>query len=278
MNKLLFTSLFSFTILLSLAQDSLISPFQDNFFRISIDLKSYQFLDQQTSALAYKGNIAGIQLAYESNNNTHQYGIGLTANYGSVIGKTEYASYLANQGIFGLDGFYTHRFFYDKKIKTFFGLSIHHDACLHYNQNLQNASMNLSVLNNIGLNAIFDKDFSWKSKNYKLWFLKFKRRDRHIKTSFKAELPVYFQNYRSPYASISDFSDGENLWSLEPSSYINFSKAFMLSTNTSLTYYLHNGNAIRLSYQWQIFRFKDNFYTYQAAYHAFTFSLLMKLN
>lgn len=251
----------------------------NNFFRISIDIKSYKFLDQQTSALSYEGIIPGLQLAYESNKAQQQYGINLIANYGSVIGKTKYANYIANQGYFSLDGFYIHKFSKDsKKFRIFAGLSIQHQACLHYNQNLQNASFTLSIINHLDLNANFERDFSWKSKSINLWFIKFKRRDRKVKTSLNIKVPIFFQNYRSPYATISDFSDGENLWSLKKSNYFIFSKAIMLETNASLSYYLHNGNALRLSYHWQAFRFSDQFFSYQAAYHGFSFSILMKLN
>jgi hypothetical protein len=279
MNKLITTILITFSILSHASEIDSLNTEQNNYFKIGINTKSYHFLDQQTSALQYSGMLGGLQLAYELENDKRKYGFGIFGDLGFVSSKTQSAEYSALQGVFGLDGYYSHRVAtLFNSIKAYAGLSIQHVGLTHYNTGLQNAGFTLSLINHLDLNINLDRTFSWKAKDLKLWFIKFKRRDRKLKACFNFKLPVIFENYRAPYATISDFSDGENLFNLENASFVAFNKAIMFETTSSITYYLSNSNALRFSYQWQAFRFKDQFFTYQAAYHAFSFALLIKLN
>ena len=249
------------------------------FLSISPSYQYLKYIDQQISPLLYKGSLAGLHLAFESDQRLHKYNISLSGFYGVINGKTKYVSYQATQGDINLTGYYLHAFRYQKeKLNTYIGALIKHEFIIHYNTNLQNAASTKSFMNHLALSAEIEKYLSWHAKTIQIWFLNIKRRKRLIKLNFKLDLPLIFYNKRPPYSTISDFSDGENLWSSEAQSYFIGFGAFQLNTNTSLTYYLGNRNAFRLSYQWQVFKFNELYSNYQMAQHIVQFSLLFRFN
>jgi len=250
-----------------------------HYLSISPSYQFHKYLDNQLSALLYKGNLAGIHFAFESDQSFNKYSISIGGFYGLLNGTTQQVSYQASQGLIDLKAYYLHSINYKKdQINKYLGASVNHKYFIHYNTNLQNAAFTTSFLNHIAISAELEKLFSWQAKSSKIWFLKFNRRNRNLKINFKLDLPLLFFNLRPPYSTISDFSNGENLLDLKTKTYIIGAGAFQLNTTTSLTYYLSNTNAFRISYQWQVFKFNDAFSSYQSAQHIIEFSLLFKFN
>lgn len=246
---------------------------------LSPQLSYYQHLDFQNSPILYKGTLAGIGLSFESDGNHYKYDISLGTAYGSIKGETQNASYLATQINSQLQLKYVRRFNgLKRKIKTFAGASLLGHLNFHNNPNLQNASLSLTGLTNVALSTEFERTLTWKAKHLKIWFLKFKRRNRNLKLNFSLDVPIYFLNFRPGYSNISDFTDGENLWDLKSKHYWIFKNAFQINSKTSLSYFLSNNNAFRISYLWQAYRFKDTFDNYQAAHHIIEVSLLFRFN
>ena len=252
---------------------------QNHYLSINIGSGYYQQLDFQISPLLYSGALIGGNLAFESDGNKHKFSIVMGGYFGSLTGGTKYISYSAIESMLNFSGKYIHSIGKPiKKIQQFIGGQVHNNFIFHYNQNLQNAAFTSSLLNNLSLTYEIERHFSWKSKQFKIWFLKFHQRDRKLKANFEIDLPILFYNLRPPYSTINEFSDGEIKMAYEKQTSFISGNAFQLNTNMNLTYYLSNNNAFRISYKWQAFRFKETFSSYQAAQHFFEFSLLFKFN
>ena len=252
---------------------------QRHFLNISSLSSKYKYLDNQYSPIIYEGPSTGIKMGFESDGNKHKWDVLATGFFGYLEGTTKVVTYPASIYGFNFTGSYLHTI--GKKnaiINTYLGGRVRQNFIFYSNSNLQNAASSFSSLNNLAITAEAEKYFSWKAKHYKIWFLKFNRRDRKLRLNFKLDIPFYFYNLRPPYSSISDFSDGKNLISVVPKSYWIFADAFQLNTSTSITYYMHNCNAIRISYLWEAYKFQDTFDSYQAGQHIFEFSLLFRLN
>lgn len=267
--------------LLAVKYDNKIYPDSINVHYLSISpfVSFYKHLDFQNSPILYKGPTAGIGLSFESDGNNYKYAFILKGAYGFLGGETKTAIYSSTQINAQLGLNYVHRITPVKSnLHCFTGASIQGDLNMHNNPSLQNASLSLTGLTNFAFSTEFESDFSWKAKNIKIWFLKFKRRKRNFKINLKFDLPLLFLNFRPGYSNISDFTNGENLWALESKQFWIFKNAFQLNTKSSFFYFLNNKNALRISYIWQAFRFEDTFDSYQAAHHSIEFSLLFRFN
>ncbi|MBN2667753.1 MAG: hypothetical protein JXR60_00875 [Bacteroidales bacterium] len=252
---------------------------QANYLIIAPEFTYHKAIDNLISPLLYKGSMAGIKLGYESTNNKRKYGFTLDGNLGLLKANTDYYEFSATQVNSELNVFYKLRMNKNSsKFSLYAGFETRFRMFFHYNPNLMNAALNLTSVYSNGLVASIHKDWFKKGKNNKIWFIKINTRDRYLKTSFELGLPILFANLRQPVSTISDFSDGQNLWSVESYSHVQFNKAFAMNTKTSIDYILHNGNALRFSYLWNIYKFEDAGYKYQSAYHMIVFSLLVKLN
>ena len=265
------------------ADDSLIvsstDTSQHHYLSINLGTNYYKHLDFQSSPLLYSGPLAGGSLAFESDGRKHKFNIVIGGYVGFLDGDTKYVSYSATESMFNLSGKYIHSVGKDNsKIQQYIGGQVNNNLLFYYNQNLQNAALTTTLLNNLTFIYELEKQFSWKSKQFKVWFIKFNRRDRKLKANFEIGLPIFFYNLRPPYSTINDFSDGESKITFEPQSYWISGNAFQLNTATSITYYLSNNNAFRVSYKWQSFRFRETFGSFQTAQHILEFSLLFKFN
>lgn len=284
MNKLNLIIFLLCSNIILLAHDSIPDPIQRTEIKthhsiiIAPAYNYHKFLDQQLSPIVYKGNLFGLNLGYESDGEKHKYSLVLNGFYGQLLGKTHYATYFANQSIVNLYGSYYHHTNLDKNYQLFLGSIFNHQLILYNNPNLQNAALTMSILNSLSISACLEKTLVFHAKSLKIWFIKYKTKDRLLKFSFSLNLPILFYNFRPPYSTISDFSNDENNWDLKSKFYNISAKVFRANTKTSITYYLQNNNALRISYIWDAFSFKDTFYSYQAAQHIFEVSLLFNLN
>ena len=252
---------------------------QNHYLAISPYYSYFKYLDKQISPILYKGNLWGINLGFESDGIKHKWNTQIGGALGNLIGETQNVSYLATEYLLNINLNYLFRI--GKKesiIKKYIGLSFTSNNLFFYNTGLQNAALTYSSLNNIAFSSELEKSFSWKSKSFKIWFVKLNRRARNIKVNFHLDVPLYFLNNRPPYSSIGDFTDGNSSFDSQTKSFFIFNNAFQLKTATSLSYYFHNNNAIRISYLWQSFSFSDIFDKYQSAQHILEFSLLFRFN
>ncbi len=252
---------------------------QKHYLTLGTSVNYFKQQDLISSPLLYKGALVGGNMAFESEGSKHKYEINLKGYIGNLAAKTKYVLYPATEYILNFNFRYVYSILNSSsRFHHFLGGQINNNNLFYYNQNLQNASLNYSFINNLALSYQVEHYFSWKAKTIKIWFLKIKRRNRKIKLDFRFNLPIFFYNLRPPYSTISDFSDGQNFMEIHSKSFIIFNNALQLNANTSFSYYLKNNNAIRISYLWQGYKFTDAFNSYQSTEHILEFSLLFRFN
>lgn len=250
-----------------------------HFLSISPTFSYTNKLDYQFSPLIYSGMMAGASIAFESDRLKHKWSVKASGFMGEILGETQRVTYPASYSGFNLYANYLHQIGENTaKVSKYLGASFQSSTYNYYNQNLQNAASSYTSVNNISFTASAEKIFYQKAKSIRLWFLKFNQRERFLKLKIGMDLPLVFYNLRPPYSSIRDFTNGENEIDLQSKFYYVFKDAFKLNTTVSMTYYLHNNNAVRMSYLWEVYKFNDTFDSYQSAQHIFEFSLLFCLN
>ncbi len=245
---------------------------------ISPSLGSTKSFDQQLSQLHFKGLNFGLNLGLEFIQSPHNYQFKLFGTYHQLSSETKMAEYPCYLYEFGFSGSYLHRINSVKKIPIYLGAAIQHQAIFTNNPNLMNASLTLWSKTNLGIGFKILKTWLLKERIYKIGFIKLKQRSRYLMANFRLDIPVFSYNDRSPFTTIDNFTDGQSEWELEKEVYLNFFKSVQLSTQTEFYYFLQNGNAFRIAYQWNAFKFDNSYYIYQSAHHQLVLSLIIKLN
>lgn len=143
------------------------------------------------------------------------------------------------------------------------------------NQRLSNAGFGLDNIitlgPSVGVFFPFERKAGW---NKKIGFVNVKARPRKYALSMQLNIPALTISHRPEYAYLTDVIDPDinslDTYSLQFGGYI-------LSTETAFTYYLRNGNALRLHYRWQAMQTSDTF-KLNIAQHAYGLNFMIRLN
>lgn len=162
-----------------------------------------------------------------------------------------------------------------RKIKIGVGYNVQSFFQFRTNLRLSNAGFGLdnmiSVGPSVGLFFPFERKAGW---NKKIGFVNIKARPRKYALSMRLNIPALTISSRPEYAYLTDVINPD-INSLDTYSFQ--LGGYLLSSETAFTYYLHNGNALRLHYRWQAMQTSDTF-KLNIAEHAFGINFMIRLN
>lgn len=246
---------------------------------------NYQSRDEGTSPLLYSGWGGDWRFGYLFQREARLFQVEGKAALAPFMRTAQFPDedkgrmFLQSYGM-SLHGLYLFRDYESSKIQWHQGWNASFNMDFRTNSSFQNASLNYEMYYAAGWSTRLVKSFGWKNKDeVKVWFMKFRRRDRQLQLHFQLDLPVVTLMSRPGYISITDFSDGSSEFpDVNNIKLATWSKYFQLNTRTELYYDLHNHNRLMLAYYWNFFHYDQGFNKVQQAYHSVLFSFFLRLN
>jgi hypothetical protein len=243
----------------------------------------YAVRDNGTSPLIYKGFLPGAH-------------IGVSIYHKQMVAFTDfnfYMGHLATRNYPELDGNkakaynsnlsfgMAHRLTSISTPKTsfFLGSSISVLANFRENEKFNNANFNYEGIASLGPLAIVEKEIKFSPKQLNLALFRWPFRDRTVKLSSSFFIPVLAGVSRPPYTTIDDFVDGVSpRFSLKKVKTVSLDKLFCLTSRSSISYYLHNGNKLMLSYIWYYYNYHPSANKVNSVSGSVSFSVVFRLN
>lgn len=111
------------------------------------------------------------------------------------------------------------------------------------------------------------------AKDKNLWFLKFHLNPRKMLLSYQLNAGLINSSYRNGYVYKGQ-SALLNDWKEYDGYVFNIFSGFRMNSSLDFTYFLHNNNALRLSYLWEAYRTGNEFDKFEFSSHNLSLSLL----
>lgn len=163
----------------------------------------------------------------------------------------------------------------ESRIQLGIGYNVQSFLQFRSNARLSNAGFGMDNLVSlgpaVGLFFPFERKSGWSKK---IGPVSLNARPRKYALSMRLNLPALTLSSRPEYAYLTDVINPE-INSLD--TYTVQLGGYLVSSETAFTYYLHNGNALRLHYRWQAMQTSDTF-KLNIAEHAYGFNFMIRLN
>ena len=257
---------------------------RNKFLGTAIGLAKMSVKDKATSPLLYTGPtaIGGFDYLVHSDKliKTVEFAAGASAlltNKDTHYGLTRSYAY----------GFYfnfrfTHNFnvfqFANDKVSWYVGPGLNFTNFSRINPKYGNSMFNYEYMSGIGASSRIELPFSYKSKDFKFLGLKFHRRDRDLRLSWKLYVPVFTSIYRPGYVVVSNFIDPETELFYSENLKTGIFTFLQIQSEINLHYILHNGNILRFSYLWEYYQYRPGSNNVQGAMNGLSFGFLFKFN
>jgi len=147
---------------------------------------------------------------------------------------------------------------------------------IRYNPSFRNAGSTAESINSLGASAkitwLIDRE---RSKRRFLWIFPVRHNRRVQQLSYQLNIPLLTAIWSPAFPYLDDFTEGtvdylqknELKWG-----------GIRLSNRFNYLYYLKNGNALRLTYHWEVFQGPDDFGRIGLGQHQAAFAFLIRLN
>jgi len=232
---------------------------------------SGSFKDEGTSPLTYKGISATLPFGFLVDKTKYNFDLNTTFSY--LGGST--ANYYTLQNFSGeLNVSYLRSIplFKTKKLKFQAGARLSTGLSGTYNPSYQNASFNMDYYASLYAGAKMIYLFERPEKDFKILFLRYHLPHRQYAVHFRLDLPVLLFNGRPtfPYVieDVMDIFDRHE-----------FLGGFHIKSNLGIKRYLKNGNAIEISYIWDMLTTgSKDLYLLETASHKLLMSFYFKLD
>lgn len=233
--------------------------------------------DTGTSPRFFEGNNIGLTLGFEELDSLKKFRFAMEAGFARLTDNGIPEQFLWSGPMFHLQWSqqWMLRKFADRKVQLGLGASVNSVMFFRSNDAFFNAGFGLDNINTLGLSAGLYFPFErMKAKTIDLWLFQWKLNPRKYQLAFTLDLPVATLSTRPEYAYLTNVVDPETI---TIDTYTFQWGGYQINTNLDFTYYLYNGNAFRLNYQWLALQTSDIF-ELSMARHRFSVSYLMRLN
>lgn len=226
-------------------------------------------LDNGMSRLYYRGHGLVISLGYERYNENLLEKINLETQPGLLKTKNGKASALLLRTEAGYQYLRKYRDFDDGKYILYFGGAFNNLTSFRDRNGYSNSAINYDHFSSLSLSGLINHNFTIKERKFSA------RLQLTTPLVSLALRPSYAFSFPEEFYADSDKRFKRTVNSMKV---VTMAKYFRLRSETSITYFFHNGNAMRLSYRWAYYRyvkFTEN--ELKAASHAVWFSMLLNL-
>lgn len=239
--------------------------------------------DNATSPLMYKGFASAASLNYFVHSEKVIKSLETDFSFGFLNSRTESPWYQQKNTsiIFNIRFYklYQLRKILNEKINWYLGGEVFINSSFRINNKYGNSAFNFEGYTGLAAATRFEFPFSYKARKVKIWFMNFNRRDRDLRLSFQASLPIVNFLVRPTYVTVTNFIDPDLQTAItKDHTYGGFFVPFSIRTNTELYYVLHNQNMLKLSYAWSFFSHNPGYNKVQTASHNFLISYIFKFN
>lgn len=279
---------FGFVTLISIvrAQDSSHISLQqpkhwNTYFDFGIGITNHKVRDEATSPLRYSGRIPTAYTSFFKENDKRIWKVYGGFGFGNISKTINGSTYLGTSynGYAGMSMHVGLKKLSSKNLKVFAGGDFMWNGDFRQNFNFQNASYNYNMTSTFGPSAIAQYSFGWNARDFQIWFIKIKRKQRNFKLNYQLNVPLFYHYLRPDYSVVSHFTDGKAKGFSDAQSKSGFiGDVIKLNSRTEFITYFHNGNAFKISYMWDFVKIKDKFYTVDSNQHYILFSMLFRLN
>lgn len=240
-------------------------------------------VDNATSPLMYKGFAPATSLHYFVHSEKVIKAFETDFCFGWLKPRTESPWYQIQNTSFILNfrfyKLYQLKRIFKEKVNWYLGGEVFINNFYRINYKYGNSALNFESYAGLGPITRFEFPFGYKSRKVKIWFMNFNRRDRDLRLSFQASLPLVNFLVRPTYVTVTNFIDPDLQSAVTSDNiYGGFLIPFSIQTNTELYYILHNQNMLKLSYNWSFFSHNPGYNKVQTATHNFMFSYIFKFN
>jgi len=237
--------------------------------------------DLETSPLIYRGFLLGIQLgglfygkkAVTLIDYNFSYGKLTSRNYPLYDGNmaVAYNSYL-NIG-------YARRINVTNASEIYIGAKLDLLVNIRDNRKFNNANFNYEGFAMFGPMMIWEKELALKPRKVSLSSSIKPSRERTIKLSASLSVPVISAVERPPFPGIGDFVDGVSpTFNLHQMKIVSFKSLVNIAFTLGISYYLQNGNRLKLSYLWYYYNYYPSTNKVSGVAGTFSFTFLFRLN
>lgn len=147
---------------------------------------------------------------------------------------------------------------------------------VRFSPSFRNAGSTVESINSIAASAkvewIIDRT---KDRRRLLWLIPMPAGRRVTALSYQLNVPLLTAIWSPAFSYLDDFTEGTVDY--ERKNELKFG-GFRLNNQFDYTYYLKNGNGLRLSYYWEVFKGPDDFGRIEFAQHQALLSFLIRLN
>ena len=155
-------------------------------------------------------------------------------------------------------------------------INYHHQI----NNRLVNSSYTFAIWANAGVVNRFEFPFSIKTEK-KWWFIRFNKPEQHLLLSYQLNIPLAGMITRPNFAGIRHFANGEFTVLDEMGNHLQFASLhnhIVLNSQLELWVPLGNDNKLKIGYEWQGFRYNQEFKQVQGVMGAVMVGLMFKLD
>lgn len=161
----------------------------------------------------------------------------------------------------------------------YYGIHFNILANFRNNDKFNNASFNYEGFVSLGPMILLEKEINFFPSQLNLGIFRWPFRARTIKFSASLATPLVSGVVRPFYNTIEDFVDADSpSFTLDRLSVVSVDKLFSLSSQTNLSYVLHNGNKFMLSYSWYYYNYYPQWNKLRNIAGCFSFTFVFKLN
>ena len=249
-----------------------------------IGLAKMSAKDKATSPLLYSGPSAIANLDYLVHSDKLIKTVEFAAGASMLLTDEDTHYGLTRSYAYGLyfNFRFTHNFkvfqFANDKVGWYVGPGLNFTNFSRINPKYGNSMFNYEYMSGIGVSNRIEFPFSYKSKDFKFLGLKFHRRDRDLRLSWKLYLPVFTSIYRPGYVVVPNFIDPETELYNSDNLKTGIFTFLQIQSEINLHYQLHNGNMLRFSYLWEYYQYKPGSNNVQGAMNGLSFSFMFKFN
>lgn len=253
---------------------------KEHFLHFGVTLTKFAVKDFATSPLIYKGILYGgeLGLGFQGKHMITLFNAGFSYGY---LKNRNYQVNDNNKAV-SYNSFVSfrlgHRITKPAAMNLYLGGYLGAIADFRENSKFYNADLNYEVFASLGPMVYWDLKISAPAIPFN--FKKGQKRlARNIKFTSSLSFPVIHGVVRPPFNTIEDFVDKQAAkFAWERIDFVSFDKLFSVISQSSINYYLHNGNRIMLSYLWYYYNFYPEINQVRSVGGHFSFSFVFKLN
>lgn len=231
--------------------------------------------DLGVSPIYYDGYLALGHLALVAQKKRFSYTVFGTYGYG-LIKTTRLSTYQSSVHNVNYGGDFLHQVrTYPSNLQLKVGAALQGVTNVRFNPSFRNASSTVESINSLAASAKLEWFIQRDGPRRFLWLIPVRKGLRAHKLSYQLNIPLLTGIWSPAFPYLDDFTEGTIDY--QKKNELKFG-GWRFSNRFDYQYFLKNGNALQLSYNWEVFKGPNDFGRIEYGQHQLFLAFLIRLN